>query len=129
MAEDPLVPPETLVSVHAELLRRIDRLDPPLAVNVREGEAGEALARSLLFEHWPELLGAGEAPDPQRLFYNRYYWFVRFVALRQAADGYDAGLEQQAFKMLEEADREVDWEVDWELLGQLDARARQSVPV
>lgn len=125
MSKDPLIPPETLVPIQSELLRRIDQLDPPLAVDVREGEAGEALARSLLFEHWPDLLGGGEGLDRERLLYNRYYWFVRFVALWQAAHGYDAGLEQQVFQMVERADTQL----DWDLLKQLDARARHGVAV
>ena len=90
---------------------------------MREGEAGEALARSLLFEHWPDLVGGSEELDRERLLYNRYYWFVRFVALWQAAHGYDAGLEQQAFQMVEQADMQL----DWDLLQQLDARARQGI--
>lgn len=121
MPKDPLIPPETLVPIQAELLRRIDQLDLPLAVDVREGEAGEALARSLLFEYWPDLLGGSEELDRERLLYNRYYWFVRFVAIWQAAHGYDAGLEQQAFLMVEQADMQL----DWDLLQQLDARARR----
>jgi len=123
MSKHPLIPPESLVPIQAELLHRIDRLDPPPAVDVREGEAGEALARSLLFEHWPDLVGGSEELDRERLLYNRYYWFVRFVALWQAAHGYDAGLEQQAFQMVEQADMQL----DWDLLQQLDARARQGI--
>lgn len=124
MAEDPLIPAENLVPLQARLLSRIDQLDPPLAVNVREGEAGEALARSLLFERWPDLLDGAENLDSTRLLYNRYYWFVRFKTLWQAAHGYDAGLEQQAFKMLENADANL----DWKLLEELDTRAQQLSP-
>jgi hypothetical protein len=99
----------------------MSQLDPPLAVEVTDDEAGEALARSMLFERWPDLLPADEGSDRERLFYNRYYWFLRFISLWQAAHGYDAGLEQQAFRILEEAE----FSVDWDVIQRLDARARQ----
>lgn len=123
MSDDALIPVKTLLPLHAEVLRRIDRLDPPLAVDVREGEAGEALVRSLLFERWPELLGGSEALDPARLLYNRYYWFVRFITLWQAAHGSNAGLEQQADHILEHTSLDL----DWDLLQELETRARQGV--
>lgn len=43
------------------------------------------------------------------VFYNRYYWFLLFSKLYQAKHGFDAGLEQQAFKLLESAGPDVDW--------------------
>jgi hypothetical protein len=118
--DDVLIPVDTLAPAQAELLRRIDLLNPPLAVDPRGGDAGEALARSLLFERWPDLL-AGETLDQKRRFYNRYFWFTRFVTLWQAQHGSDAGLEQQAFKLLEQAGPDV----DWDLVQRLDERARQ----
>jgi hypothetical protein len=44
-------------------------------------------------------------------FYNRYYWFALFAAHRQAANGFDAGIEQQKFQMLETAPNGIDWGV------------------
>jgi hypothetical protein len=82
-----------------------------------EGEAGDALICSLLFERWPELVGPLDAAA--RLS-NRYFWFVRFVALWTAGHGPDAGLEQQAHQVLEQADCDV----DWALIERLDAMAR-----
>ena len=46
---------------------------------------------------------------------------MRFKTLMQAANGYDAGLEDQAHQIL--ADAAVD--LDWDLLQELDASARQ----
>jgi len=118
MSKDLLVPPSTLMLHQPELQRRIDQLDPPLDRARRTGEAGEALANALLFERWPELL-TGEALDPERIFYNRYFWFRRFTKLWQVAHGPDAGLEQQAFQILEQAA----FNVDWSLIQELDIRA------
>jgi hypothetical protein len=43
--------------------------------------------------------------------YNRYFWFCRLVNASRAVFGEDAGLEQQAFQILENADCDVDWEM------------------
>jgi hypothetical protein len=122
MLPDPLVPTSALPLDLPELWRRLDQLDPPLSIDVRASKAGEALVRSLLFEHWPDLI-AGEALELERRFYNRYFWFARVVALWQAEHGSDAGLEQQLFQMTEQAD----FPIDWDLLQELDARAKQEL--
>jgi hypothetical protein len=93
--------------------------DPLIPISVL-GPPGEAYARSLLFERWPELI-VEEPVDPARSFYNRYFWFVRFAALWQAAHGHDAGLEQQVFQLLEQ----VDFDIDWDVVQELEARAKQ----
>jgi len=49
--------------------------------------------------------------DAATLFYNRYYWFQRFARAHAAAHGFDAGLEQQAFQLLEVAPADVDWSI------------------
>jgi len=112
---DVLLPVELSTVARAELQRRIGALEPRVAGDVRQGDAGEALALSLLFERWPELAGH-DALDPRRRLYTRYFWFRRFTSLWQVANGVDAGLEQQGFQMLEKA--EVD--LDWALLEEID---------
>lgn len=44
----------------------------------------------------------------QDRFYNEYFWFKRFAVLYQASHGFDAGVEQQAFEILERAAIDVD---------------------
>ncbi|MES1199579.1 MAG: hypothetical protein ABUS48_06330 [Pseudomonadota bacterium] len=41
-------------------------------------------------------------------FYNRYFWFGVLAKLRRRKSGYDAGMEQQHFQMLETAPPGVD---------------------
>lgn len=120
MSNELLIPISILARHHPELLRRIAQLDPPPSADLMCGVPGEAYARSLLFERWPELV-VEEPVDPARSFYNRYYWFARFAALWQAAHGHDAGLEQQVFQLLERAD----FDIDWDVVQELDTRARQ----
>jgi len=59
--------------------------------------------------------------DDERKFYNAYYWFQRFAKLYMDKHGYDAGLEQEAFKMLEDANLDLDFEV----IDMLDAKAKE----
>ena len=68
-------------------------------------------------EGMTERVGLGPL-TPAVCFYNAYYWFKRFVAARSATRGYDAGLEQQAYQMLERAPDDIEWSV----LGQIEVR-------
>jgi hypothetical protein len=53
---------------------------------------------------------------------NRYFWFRRFILLWTREHGPDAGLEQQAFQMLETCELEI----DWEFLKQVETAAQNS---
>ncbi|HEY1955140.1 MAG TPA: hypothetical protein VGH28_05995 [Polyangiaceae bacterium] len=99
-----------------DVLARIARSLPGL--DIEPGAVGDALAWSLLFQHWPELV-PGPPLDQVTAFYNRYFRFKRFATLKQKQDGYDAGLEQQASQLLEYSELDL----DLELLGRLDAEA------
>lgn len=116
MSVNLLVPQETLSQVKDELYARIAQLTPN--IDPGTGAIGEALAWSLLFELWPDLL-PGSPIDHETAFYNQYFWFKRFATLKQAREGYDAGLEQQTFQLLEQPE----FDLDWSLIEQLDAEA------
>ena len=113
MSQENLVSREELSRVGDELRARITRTMPD--VELEPGPVGDALAWSLLFERWPDLLHV----DRERAFYNRYFWLKRHAVLKQGRDGYDAGLEQQVFSLLEQPE----FDVDWALLERLDAEA------
>jgi hypothetical protein len=61
--------------------------------------------------------------SPEDVFYSRYYWFRRFVDLRVASSGPDAGLEQQAFRILEHPHPDCD--PDWYVLEQVESLAAE----
>jgi hypothetical protein len=102
-----LVPTRELAPHEPEVRQRAAAVDGP--VDLHDPRYGAAFTRYLLFSRWPELLGRELPPD--RLLYNRYYWLVRAATLSQEWRGYDAGLEQAAFRLLEQAAVEVDWDV------------------
>jgi hypothetical protein len=77
---------------------------------------GAAFRRHLLFSRWPSLLTeAGFYLSKEELLYNSYYWMLKFAKLHALKNGYDAGIEQQVFKILEQADCDVDWTVAEEI--------------
>jgi hypothetical protein len=47
----------------------------------------------------------------EEVFYNSYFWVLIFSKRYESKFGWDAGIEQQAFKVLEAAPSSVDWEV------------------
>ena len=60
--------------------------------------AGRSLRNYVVLTECPDV-PAGLSADER--FWSRYYWLARFAREWQAAEGYDAGLEQSVFKLLE----------------------------
>ncbi|NET58354.1 MAG: hypothetical protein F6K47_20030 [Symploca sp. SIO2E6] len=83
---------------------------------------GNALKLYILLSYSPVFC----SEDPVEIFYNRYYWFMTFVEKYKLKNGDDAGLEQQAFQLLEEVDG-IDADLDWNILEQLNTQAIQEV--
>ena len=53
----------------------------------------------------------GKYSGEKTVFYTRPYWFNRLVHLSEQRGVIDAGLQQQAFRLLESAPADVDWQV------------------
>lgn len=119
---DPILAESALQPLDDELRRRIGESSPPYDADPDDPSYGAAFRRHLLFLRWPELLEA-VAPglDDLDRFYNTYYWVLKFSKLHQKAHGYDAGLEQQAFQVLEGADCDFDWSVVEAIGNRVDA--------
>jgi hypothetical protein len=64
---------------------------------------GRSVQNYLILTEFPELL-EGLALSASELFWSRYYWLARFAREWQAVSGFDAGLEQQVFQLLEFAE-------------------------
>lgn len=103
---------DTTLREHAAAIRVATASAAAEVGGLLEG-AGEAAFRYYLLFSDPACIRAAGLDDipVTSLFYNRYYWFKRFVNQRATVHGYDAGLEQQAFKLLEAAPEDVDWSV------------------
>ncbi|WP_020470719.1 hypothetical protein [Zavarzinella formosa] len=62
--------------------------------------AGRSLRNYVVLTDCPELAAKLKLTNDEQ-FWSRYYWYARFSREWQAAKGYDAGLEQSVFKLLE----------------------------
>ncbi len=91
----------------------VERLVPGKHVSPED----QALAYFSFFDNYPSG-GVDDLPELTEIvrFYNRYYWFGLFAKLRRATVGFDAGIEQQGFQLLEAAPAGV----DWDLVGRID---------
>ena len=107
---EPIISRAALEAKEREIRSAVRALGPPSESSDSDDPAFVALRFSLLFSDkvLVEKVGLGLLTDEQ-LFYNKYYWFLRFVRLSTARNGYDAGLEQQVFKLLESPHCTVDW--------------------
>jgi len=94
----------------------------PVKYNIEElnNSLSEIFKYYLLFTHWTEIVN-NEISDMQMsdIFYNRYYWFMMYSRKYQSQNGLDEGIEQQAFKLLEEADH-MDFDINWEIIENIE---------
>jgi hypothetical protein len=108
MRPDILVPEEILSMHDGDILSRVARLRPPVAIDLHDPRYGTAFRRYLLFTHWPFLIQDRRAGD-SALLYNQYYWFIKFMRLFEQMNGPDAGLKQQTIQILERSQYDIDW--------------------
>lgn len=110
---DTLLIPEVELQRAVNLIRGLTaKQDGKWSARSDDDPLYRAFGYYLLFCDWHAMEDAGLGPRSEvEAFYNRYFWFLVFSGLRQAMDGYDAGLEQQAFRMLEQAPANIDWSV------------------
>lgn len=111
-----LVPENALEGLDEAVSRLLVSGGEAYSVDQDDELYGAAFRRHLLFARWPFLLTeAGFHLSKEELLYNSYYWMLKFAKLHALKHGYDAGIEQQVFKILEQADCDVDWTVAEEI--------------
>lgn len=54
------------------------------------------------------------------LLYSQYFWLTKYKDLYISIVGYDAGLEQQVFKLAEEIDQQIEAGIDWNLIEKIE---------
>lgn len=104
--------PENQLTISDELLARLAEEIP--AVNWRglEEDLKQAYGRYIVLLDGGLRSELGIAALRESIaFYNAYYWVLVFAKRFQERHGFDAGIEQEAFKVLERAPADVDWDV------------------
>ena len=103
---------EDQLPVSDALLTRLAEKVPAVHWRELDEDVRQAYARhvALLDGELRRELGVGDLVEPVA-FYNAYYWALLFAKRYQARYGFDAGIEQETFKVLERAPADVDWQV------------------
>jgi hypothetical protein len=110
-AREYLIPEDKLQAAY-ELIKGRVRQCEPMALNL--DQLAPKYQDAYLFYRFFD--GASDNNPPLldgvselEIFYNAYYWCLVFGGGYQRAFGFDAGIEQQAFRLLESAPEDVDW--------------------
>jgi hypothetical protein len=65
-----------------------------------------------------------EEVEPVQLHYNKYYYFLKFLVSYQKLIGFDAGLEQKEFKIIEEG--EIYPDIDWGVIEDISNKIKEN---
>ena len=118
MKEKWMIPNDLLLKKEDAVRRVAAAVNPSGSFDIDDSDYGAAYRRVLLFAQAPDeisrVLGLGSL-SRQQIFYNSYFWLSRFSYLYSKQHGFDAGLQQQAMRILETAQFELDWSVINEL--------------
>lgn len=83
-------------------------------------ELGQIFRYYLLFTFFPEKVsGIGK----ETIFYNRYYWLLTLNKRLKKIHGEDAGMDQQEFKLLENAEEEYG-NIDWKVVEEIEQQTQ-----
>jgi hypothetical protein len=106
-------------AVHAQQSRSSGRYDRKL---LADPVAGPSLMAYLILTDQPEV-ARSLGLQAEEVFASRYYWLRRFIVLREANVGPNAGLHQQAMQLLEHPEPKCT--PDWALLEAVEDAAEQ----
>ena len=67
-----------------------------------------------------KILEANNKYDVEDLYYSKYYWFIKFKNRYFDIYGHDEGLEQQAFRMLEDIGVYFKNGINWTIIESID---------
>lgn len=58
--------------------------------------------------------------NKSKIMYSKYYWYTKYKQRYFEVVGYDAGIEQEGFKLLEEIENELEEGVDWSIIQEIE---------
>lgn len=104
--------PESQLAVSDTLLEHLEKIVPSVHWRELNEDVRLAYARyvALLNGNLRSEIYVGDLLDLD-VFYNAYYWILVFAKRYQEQYGFDAGIEQETFKILERAPENVDWQI------------------
>jgi hypothetical protein len=107
-----IIPEEELKKREALIRQLTERFRRERSIDADDLFYGSAYRHYVVFAE-PLALDALGLPEMEeaRVLYNEYYWFLLFSKLYQVKHGYDAGLKQQAFELLDRSHVNIDWAI------------------
>ncbi|WP_336883615.1 hypothetical protein [Priestia koreensis] len=61
----------------------------------------------------------------EQVLYSQYYWFIDFKNSYISNNGYDAGLEQQGFQMLEHISNLLNGNINWVFMESVESQLQK----
>ena len=98
---------DDIAAAAAQIADMETRLSGYCSEMIAHPTAGRSLRNYVLLTECPEMVDSLRLSTDDR-FWSRYYWLARFAREWQAVAGYDVGIEQQLFQLLEYAEVEYD---------------------
>lgn len=98
------------------------KLDESNIIRLEDEGLTKLLKCFLFLQQFAEKLVADFSYTYDQVLYSQYYWFVQFKNQYFSIVGYDGGMDQQAFQLIENLCNELDGNVDWELLEAIDTQ-------
>ena len=105
-----LIPETLLTPLYSEARARSSTSDGSADVTLSGTPDERPYLNYLVMTHVHEKLPS-EWQTESLVLYNRYYWFLRFAKIHSEQHAKDAGIDQQAFQILENAMADIDWAV------------------
>lgn len=59
-----------------------------------------------------------------KAMYSKYYWYTKYKKRYFELYEYDAGIEQEGFKLLEELENELEEGVDWTIIQEIEEKEK-----
>lgn len=70
----------------------------------------------MFFQEKEEIIKNLTSEFSDTILYSKYYWSSRYKEQYKKLYGYDAGIEQQHYKILEEIEQRISGDVDWDII-------------
>lgn len=89
---------------------------------IREDISDEELKKSFGYYDFlsGNLMNLISKNDKESIMYSKYYWYTKYKKRYSEVYGYDAGIEQEGFKLLEELESELEEGVDWTIIQKIE---------
>ena len=74
----------------------------------------------VFFEEKEGVIQALTKESIEVILYSKYYWSSRYIERYFELYDWDAGIEQQQYKIIEEIDQRINGDVDWNIIKMIE---------